>query len=97
MVKDAADKLRGWFVVVLAVFFVGAEVVVINREIDFMEEERSFVADWHKHAHAMEAAENTRRLFFERWANAMENAECEASVIDAIRELPNPHEGHDHD
>ena len=43
-------------------------------------------AEWKKHEQNMIEREAQRGRFFFRWSQALQNAECEATVIEAIKE-----------
>ena len=43
--------------------------------------------EWKKHEQAMIEREAQREQFFFRWGKALQNAECEATVIEAIKEV----------
>ena len=42
-------------------------------------------AEWQAHEQAMMAREAQREVFFEKWSKALQSAECEATVIEAIK------------
>jgi len=42
-------------------------------------------AEWKSHEKAMTAMEAHREMFFEKWSTALQSAECEATVIEAIK------------
>jgi len=87
---------------ILALEFVAIAMDRLNQEVheDFhgrweeeqedirrmREEEDKFYKDWIAHQKDMIAREERREIFFERWGKALENAECEATVIEAIKE-----------
>ena len=41
--------------------------------------------EWKAHEQNMIAREERREVFFARWGKALENAECEAAVIEVIK------------
>ena len=44
-------------------------------------------AEWKAHEMNMIEREAQRERFFERWSKALQNAECEITVIEAIKDL----------
>ena len=48
-------------------------------------EEDKFYKDWVAHQKDMIAREERREIFFEKWGKALQNSECESTVIEAIK------------
>ena len=44
-------------------------------------------AEWKIHEKNMMERETQRERFFERWSKALQSAECEVTVIEAIKDL----------
>ena len=44
-------------------------------------------AEWKSHEENMMEREAQRERFFERWSKALQSAECEATVIEVIKDL----------
>ena len=60
-----------------------AAMLVHGGSVDGDMEKRHL--EWKTHEQAMMLREERREIFFARWGKALENAECEAAVIEAIK------------
>lgn len=59
-----------------------------RKEVQEMRaEEGEFYEKWVKHQKDMIRREEQRERFFQRWGQALQNPECEATVIEAIKDV----------
>ena len=68
-----------------AILLMVAGIIVQGKDAQSDAELRH--AEWKKHEQAMIEREAQREQFFFRWGKALQNAECEAVVIEAIKEV----------
>ena len=73
-------------VVLHSAILVAVAAVLIQSDGSKSDAELRY-GEWKQHEQNMIEREAQRERFFHRWSEALENAECEATVIEAIKEV----------
>ena len=60
--------------------------MLIHENTEESEGDRRY-AEWKIHEQNMMEREAQRERFFHRWSQALQSAECEATVIEAIKDM----------
>ena len=79
-------KINFYTDVVLHSAILVAVAVVLIQSNDSQSDAELRHMEWKKHEQNMIEREEQRERFFFRWSQALQNAECEATVIEAIKE-----------